>query len=149
MGKWECSILADRLQEYINRKIERLDKLTDKPRIYKSVQEEVILLQDVLTYIQAETNIFNMVVIDLVGKALMQAQAENCNDIVAVIPIKDNYKDRPKVGVFNPKSGRKPIYSEDAENNNVLSVHKIRYSLHNIDGVGDVEPDVIYLNNKI
>lgn len=148
MAHWECSTLADKLQAYIDRQTASLERLTDKPKVFKKVQDDIVLLQDVLTYVQAETNIFNMVVIGLIGKALFEAERQGCNDIIICLPLKDTYKNKPKVGLFNPRTDKKVVYSDDNDTNDIL-IHNIRYSVHNIDGVGDTEPEIIYLNKDV
>lgn len=151
MAHWECSTLSDRLQSLIKDKEDYLSKLQDKPKAYKKVQDEIVLLKDILTYVQAETNLFAMVVIELVGKALLQALDRNLNGLLMYLPVNNKYKDKVKVGVFNP-SLREPLCytgTEEDERPNQILIHNIRYEAHNIDGIGDLEPEITYLTNNL
>jgi len=95
------SIESEKLKKLIENKKNYLSTLTNKKNA-QYLQEEILLLQkDILPIVTMNTTIIHQEIAKYVNCCYETAAQSNCNGLLIYVPIIDEYKERPCIGIAN------------------------------------------------
>ena len=136
------SFEAEELQKLINNKISFYNKLENETA-KKFLQKEILFLRDeILPIVYKNTSVLFSEIAKYSIKSFEKANKYNANGVLIYIPIKDKYKEKPRIAVANSKN----IYGTAGG----VSILCESVSIKNFDGLGDlsIEPYNIVFDDK-
>ena len=99
------SLETERLQKLIAEKKKYLLKQTNQNSA-RYLQAEILLLErDILPAVEVGTQILNYNLAKYFNKAIDVSLRFDCDGFLTYIPLKTEYPESPKIGIFNPKDG--------------------------------------------
>ena len=97
------SLETEKLQKLIADKKKYMSKLTNKTAS-QFLQAEILFMErDVLPAVEVGTQLLHYECAKYFIHVLDLSIRFDCNGALVYIPLKTEYKERPKVGIFNPK----------------------------------------------
>jgi hypothetical protein len=97
------SFEQERLQKLIDYKKKQLEKITSK-HFYQIMQGEITLLEKhILPIVVKETNVRFGTISKYACNAVSYGEKLKLNGVMFFIPIQEEYTDKPKIGIVNPK----------------------------------------------
>ena len=101
------SLESEELRKLIDNKKKFLSKQTNKTAA-QFLQKEILFLErDVLPTVQVGTELLYHECAKYFVRALNLSMKFDCNGTLVYIPLKEEYVDRPKVGIFNCKDSER------------------------------------------
>jgi len=127
---------VERLRKLIAYKRKELDKPKVPDFAKRILQEESMFLQkDILPIVQAETSILHYECGKYFYKALDFAVRFDTDGFILYVPLKDEFSQKPKIGIFN---GKDSVFQSG---NVYISIYEVENSKGEI-----VKPEVLPLN---
>jgi len=97
------SFEVEKLKKLIDNKVQYQAKQTNKVAAQYQQEEIMFLKRDILPLVEAGSQILTYELSKHYARALSAAIKLDCNGLVHYTGLNDDYKDRPRIAIVNPK----------------------------------------------